>query len=107
MCELVKINFGKNHFSDSTVQARDVHNVLGAKQVFINWFKYHAKHMGLVEDVDYVKVKLDLLKLANQDGKHGGDRKSIDYTIPVEYDNNKKLTKQNSIFTIYCKLFLP
>ncbi len=84
MGELVKIEFNENHFHESKVKAREVHKVLGAKQDFTSWFKRHVKNMGLVENVDYVKVKFDSLKLVNQKSGRGGDRKSIDYEISVD-----------------------
>jgi anti-repressor protein len=76
MGELVKINFGKNHFSESTVQARDVHNVLGVRKYFNDWFNYHVKNMGLVEEKDFYT------KLCKNTGMRG--RPSKDYTISVD-----------------------
>jgi anti-repressor protein len=76
MGELVKINFGKNHFSESTVQARDVHNVLGVRKAFTTWFQYHVKNMGLTDGNDFLPI------LGENNGKRG--RPSKDYTIPVD-----------------------
>ncbi len=81
MNELIKVDINKEDYYESTVSARRIHKLLGAKQAFTNWFKYHAKNMKLVEGVHYTKVASD--RLTYQKSGRGGDRKSVDYIVPV------------------------
>ncbi len=81
MHELIKINFGKNVFSESTVSAREVYKVLGAKQDFTSWFKYQVKRFGFLEGKDFHKISVYAFQENSKAGGHGGDRKSVDFQI--------------------------
>ncbi len=105
MGELIKVDFNENYFSGSTVKAREVHEVLGAKQDFTSWFKYHAKNMGLVEDVDYVKVKFCSLNLASKKDGRGGHNK-IDYIISVDIAKHLCMASQTPMSHEVRKYFI-
>ncbi len=106
MGELVKIEFNETHFHGSTEKAREVHEVLGVKKAFTDWFKYHAKHMMLEEGEHYIKVtykdrhryeNIDMPKLADLKSGRGGDRRSIDYIISVDIAKHYCMASQTAM----------
>lgn len=72
MNELIKIH--TNSDMEQIVSARELHEKLGAKQDFTNWFKYQAEKLGIEEGRDFT------LNLAQSTG----GRPSVDFLIPID-----------------------
>ncbi len=103
MHELIKVDINKEDFYESTVSARRIHELLEVKADFSDWFKYHAKNMRLVEGVHYTKVtykdrhsddNIGLTNSLNLKSGRGGDRKSIEYIIPVRIAEHMAMASQ-------------
>jgi len=72
------VDFKHEDIDGIAISTRELHERLGIKKDFTNWFKQQQKRLNLVEERDFCKVKLDSPFRANQDQGHGGDRKSVD-----------------------------
>ncbi|MCP1316865.1 antA/AntB antirepressor family protein [Halomonas sp. 707B3] len=65
-----------------TCDARELHEALDNKTPFRDWIRRRIEEYGFVEGQDF--TKLDRANLRDQDSTHGGDRRSVDYTISLD-----------------------
>ncbi len=84
MGELIKVDFNDSRFNEPAVSARELHEKLGVKKDFTSWFKQQSKRLNLVEEEDYCKIKFASPSKVYQKSGRGGDRRSVDYIIPMD-----------------------
>ena len=72
------------------VSARELHERLGIKKDFTNWFKQQQRRANLVEGRDFI-----LLVLKDEQDQWGGHNK-VDYMIPI--DIGKHLCMMSGVF---------
>ncbi len=71
MNELIKVQTNEN---GQSVSARELHEALGIKKDFTDWFKYQSQSLALVEGKDFSPIL----------GESTGGRPSTDYVIPLD-----------------------
>ena len=76
--ELFKMDFNHEGIDGIAVRARELHERLGIKKDFTDWFKYHIKRVPLVEGRDFI-----LLPNIGEQDQWGGHNK-VDYVIPFD-----------------------
>lgn len=81
--ELIKIYNGK------TVSAKELHQFLGAKSKFADWFRNRIKKYGFIENEDYTRVSKILDTL-------GGKQETIDYALTVNMAKELSMVENNS-----------
>lgn len=86
----------------SWIDARTLHKELKVGKVFVNWIKDRINKYEFVENEDY---KLDLPNLANQKS-HGGDRKSLHYSLTLDMAKELSMVENNKIGRISRKYFI-
>ena len=73
-----------------TVNARDLHNFLGAGKFFANWIKDRIEKYGFVENVDYIKLLPELAKTPS------GGRPTIEYYISLSMAKELAMVERNA-----------
>lgn len=74
MNELIKVEVNQNN--EQAVSARELHEKLGIKKDFTDWFKYQIEKLGLREGFEFTPI---LGKTSEQ-----GGRPSADYAVPLD-----------------------
>lgn len=70
--QLIKIDVNQNN--EQVVSARELHEALGIKKDFTDWFKYQVDKLGLEDGKDFTPIL----------GKSTGGRPSQDYALPID-----------------------
>lgn len=74
MNELMQIEI--NDRQEQVVSARELHENLGIKKDFSDWFKYQCEKLSLISETDFTTI-------LGKTSEHGG-RPCIDYHIPID-----------------------
>lgn len=72
MSNLIKIEI--NDQMEQTVSSRELHDKLGIKKDFTDWFKQQVERLGLIEDRDFTPFW----------GESTGGRPSMDFRVPID-----------------------
>lgn len=86
----------------SWIDARTLHKELGVKKKFADWIKIRIDKYEFIEIDDY---KLDFPKKGNQNS-HGGDRKSLHYSLTLDMAKELSMVENNKIGRISRKYFI-
>ncbi len=84
------------------IDARTLHKELNVRKKFADWIKVRIDKYEFLENDDY---KLDFPKKGNQNS-HGGDRKSLCYSLTLDMAKELSMVENNEIGRISRKYFI-
>jgi len=106
--QLIPVNFQKiEHDNTQTVNARNVHEFLEVKTVFVNWIQRNIKRYDFIEGVDYVCFPNLESKIEEKIGSGGHNIKeyyvSLDMAKELSMVQNNPKGKEARQYFIQCE----
>ena len=80
------------------VDARSLWNSLGVGRDFTTWIKARITQYGFVQGIDFdLPISFDSPEWGNQKGKHGGDKRSLDYLLTMDTAKELAMVERNDL----------